>query len=223
MARASAVKMPPEANAAHGCEGARRVLALMLAFSADRNTLTAREIAAHRHRAAQRVPLHHAAARDRAARRGRTRQLPALRPAHRPGQGGGGRGEHHRRRRPRHARAGRRDRGDRHPGPPDRQVRGVRAPGPVRPAAAHLVRAGPAAPAPPRRQRAAAAVRPGARRPQGIPGPAGRTRLRRPPPSSRRRSSWPGSMAGRSAKRRSTRASGPPRPPSCRASAWSRC
>jgi DNA-binding IclR family transcriptional regulator len=46
MARASAVKMPPEANAAHGCEGARRVLALMLAFSADRNTLTAREMAA---------------------------------------------------------------------------------------------------------------------------------------------------------------------------------
>ena len=46
MARASAVKMPPEANAAHGCEGARRVLALMLAFSSDRNTLTAREMAA---------------------------------------------------------------------------------------------------------------------------------------------------------------------------------
>ena len=46
MARASAVKMPPEANAAHGCEGARRVLALMLAFSADNNTLTARDLAA---------------------------------------------------------------------------------------------------------------------------------------------------------------------------------
>jgi DNA-binding IclR family transcriptional regulator len=46
MARATAVKMPPEANAVHGCEGARRVLALMLAFSADRNTLTARELAA---------------------------------------------------------------------------------------------------------------------------------------------------------------------------------
>ncbi len=46
MARASAVKMPPEASAAHGCEGARRVLALMLAFSAERNTLTARELAA---------------------------------------------------------------------------------------------------------------------------------------------------------------------------------
>jgi len=45
MARASAVKMPPEASAAHGCEGARRVLALMLAFSADRNTLTARQLA----------------------------------------------------------------------------------------------------------------------------------------------------------------------------------
>jgi DNA-binding IclR family transcriptional regulator len=45
MARASAVKMPPEANAAHGCEGARRVLALMLAFSADNNTLTARQLA----------------------------------------------------------------------------------------------------------------------------------------------------------------------------------
>lgn len=45
MARASAVKMPPEANAAHGCEGARRVLALMLAFSADDNTLTARQLA----------------------------------------------------------------------------------------------------------------------------------------------------------------------------------
>jgi DNA-binding IclR family transcriptional regulator len=38
--------MPPEASAAHGCEGARRVLALMLAFSVDRNTLTARELAA---------------------------------------------------------------------------------------------------------------------------------------------------------------------------------
>src|ERR1700733_2164450 len=46
MARATAVKMPPEANAAHGCEGARRVLALMLAFSTDKNTLTAREMAA---------------------------------------------------------------------------------------------------------------------------------------------------------------------------------
>jgi DNA-binding IclR family transcriptional regulator len=45
MARASAVKMPPEANAAHGCEGARRVLALMLTFSADQNTLTARQLA----------------------------------------------------------------------------------------------------------------------------------------------------------------------------------
>jgi DNA-binding IclR family transcriptional regulator len=46
MARASAVKMPPEASAAHGCEGARRVLALMLAFSFDKNTLTARDLAA---------------------------------------------------------------------------------------------------------------------------------------------------------------------------------
>ncbi len=45
MARASAVKMPPEASVAHGCEGARRVLALMLAFSTDRNTLTARDLA----------------------------------------------------------------------------------------------------------------------------------------------------------------------------------
>jgi DNA-binding IclR family transcriptional regulator len=45
MARASAVIMPPEANAAHGCEGARRVLALMLTFSADENTLTARQLA----------------------------------------------------------------------------------------------------------------------------------------------------------------------------------
>jgi DNA-binding IclR family transcriptional regulator len=46
MAKASAVKMPPEASAAHGCEGARRVLALMLAFSTDKNTLTARDLAA---------------------------------------------------------------------------------------------------------------------------------------------------------------------------------
>src|SRR3984957_13035759 len=46
MARATAVKMPPEASAVHGCEGARRVLALMLAFSADKNTLTARALAA---------------------------------------------------------------------------------------------------------------------------------------------------------------------------------
>ena len=45
MARASAVKMPPEANASHGCEGARRVLALMLTFSADESTLTARQLA----------------------------------------------------------------------------------------------------------------------------------------------------------------------------------
>src|SRR5580704_4646017 len=45
MARATAVKMPPEASAVHGCEGARRVLALMLAFSTDRNTLTARDLA----------------------------------------------------------------------------------------------------------------------------------------------------------------------------------
>jgi DNA-binding IclR family transcriptional regulator len=46
MARATAVKMPPEASAVHGCEGARRVLALLLAFSADKNTLTARDLAA---------------------------------------------------------------------------------------------------------------------------------------------------------------------------------
>ncbi len=46
MARATAVKMPPEASAVHGCEGARRVLALMLAFSADKHTLTARDLAA---------------------------------------------------------------------------------------------------------------------------------------------------------------------------------
>ena len=46
MARATAVKMPPEASAVHGCEGARRVLALMLAFTADKNTLTARDLAA---------------------------------------------------------------------------------------------------------------------------------------------------------------------------------
>jgi DNA-binding IclR family transcriptional regulator len=46
MARAAAVKMPPEASVASGCEGARRVLALMLAFSAERNTLTARDLAA---------------------------------------------------------------------------------------------------------------------------------------------------------------------------------
>ena len=46
MARATAVRMPPEASAVHGCEGARRVLALMLAFSADKNTLTARDLAA---------------------------------------------------------------------------------------------------------------------------------------------------------------------------------
>ena len=45
MARASAVRMPPEANAAHGCEGARRVLALLLTFSADDHTLTARQLA----------------------------------------------------------------------------------------------------------------------------------------------------------------------------------
>ena len=45
MARASAVRMPPEANAAHGCEVARRVLALLLTFSADDNTLTARQLA----------------------------------------------------------------------------------------------------------------------------------------------------------------------------------
>jgi DNA-binding IclR family transcriptional regulator len=45
MARASAVKMPPEASVAHGCEGARRVLALLLTFSADDHTLTARQLA----------------------------------------------------------------------------------------------------------------------------------------------------------------------------------
>ena len=45
MARASAVKMPPEANTAHGAEGARRVLALMLTFSANEHTLTARQLA----------------------------------------------------------------------------------------------------------------------------------------------------------------------------------
>ena len=46
MAKAAAVRMPPEASAARGCEGARRVLALMLAFSAERNTLSARDLAA---------------------------------------------------------------------------------------------------------------------------------------------------------------------------------
>src|ERR1700691_1259256 len=46
MAKAAAVRMPPEASAAKGCEGARRVLALMLAFSADHNTLSARDLAA---------------------------------------------------------------------------------------------------------------------------------------------------------------------------------
>src|SRR5487761_1701755 len=45
MAKAAAVKMPAEASAAHGCEGARRVLALLLAFSAERNTLSARDLA----------------------------------------------------------------------------------------------------------------------------------------------------------------------------------
>jgi DNA-binding IclR family transcriptional regulator len=45
MAKAAAVRMPPEASAARGCEGARRVLALMLAFSADNPTLTARALA----------------------------------------------------------------------------------------------------------------------------------------------------------------------------------
>ena len=46
MAKATAVKMPAEASAARGCEGARRVLALMLAFSAEKNTLSARDLAA---------------------------------------------------------------------------------------------------------------------------------------------------------------------------------
>jgi DNA-binding IclR family transcriptional regulator len=46
MAKAAAVRMPPEASAAKGCEGARRVLALMLAFSAEHNTLSARDLAA---------------------------------------------------------------------------------------------------------------------------------------------------------------------------------
>jgi DNA-binding IclR family transcriptional regulator len=46
MAKAAAVRMPPEASAARGCEGARRVLALMLAFSAEHNTLSARDLAA---------------------------------------------------------------------------------------------------------------------------------------------------------------------------------
>jgi DNA-binding IclR family transcriptional regulator len=46
MAKAVVVRMPPEASAAKGCEGARRVLALMLAFSAERNTLSARDLAA---------------------------------------------------------------------------------------------------------------------------------------------------------------------------------
>jgi len=46
MAKAAAVRMPPEASAARGCEGARRVLALMLAFSAERPTLSARDLAA---------------------------------------------------------------------------------------------------------------------------------------------------------------------------------
>src|SRR5256714_15505021 len=45
MARASAVKLPPEATASPGCEAARRVLALMLTFSADDHTLTARQLA----------------------------------------------------------------------------------------------------------------------------------------------------------------------------------
>jgi DNA-binding IclR family transcriptional regulator len=45
MAKATLARMPPEASAVKGCEGARRVLALMLSFSAERNTLTARDLA----------------------------------------------------------------------------------------------------------------------------------------------------------------------------------
>src|SRR5580700_11658798 len=113
MARASAVRMPPEANAAHGCEGARRVLALMLTFSADDNTLTARQLAERTGIALPSVYRYITLLRDRAAGRRRTRQLPALRPAHRPGPGGGGRREHHRRSQSRHESPGRTDRGDR--------------------------------------------------------------------------------------------------------------
>lgn len=45
MAKAAAAKLPPEASGARGSEGARRVLAIMLAFSAEQHTLSARELA----------------------------------------------------------------------------------------------------------------------------------------------------------------------------------
>jgi DNA-binding IclR family transcriptional regulator len=46
MAKAAAARLPADASAARGCEGGRRVLALLLAFSVERNTLSARDLAA---------------------------------------------------------------------------------------------------------------------------------------------------------------------------------
>ena len=104
MARASAVRMPPEANAAHGCEGARRVLALMLTFSADDNTLTARQLAERTGIALPSVYRYITLLRETGLLAGDERgQLPALRAADRPGPGRGGRRVHHRRGRSGHA------------------------------------------------------------------------------------------------------------------------
>ena len=213
MARASAVKMPPEANAAHGCEGARRVLALMLTFSADEHTLTARQLAERTGIALPSVYRYITLLRETGLLAGDERGSyrlsarliglaraaevaesiidvadPVMRDLNEP------------------------DRRDRHLGAAHRPVGGVRPPGRVRAAAAHLVRGRRS------RSRSTAAPAPGCCWPAWRPASAGSTWPRwpngtpRPPPCSRRRSSWPASRATRPARKRSTRGSGPPRP-----------
>ena len=130
MARATAVKMPPEASAVHGCEGARRVLALMLAFSADKNTLTARDLAAATGIALPSVYRYITLLRETGLLAGDERgsyrlsaRLIGLARAAEAAESIIDIAD------PFMRDAGRADRRDGHPGPADRPVRGVRAPG----------------------------------------------------------------------------------------------
>ncbi len=192
MARASAVKMPPEASAAHGSEGARRVLALMLAFSAEKNTLTARDLAAATGIALPSVYRYITLLRETGLlagdERGSYRLSARLIGLARAAEAAESIIEFAD---PVMQELAARHRGDGHLGPADRPGRGVRAPGPVGAAAADRIRARRDAADRARRQRQAAAGRPDAAGPQGPAGPAGPARPRRPPPCSRRGSPGP--------------------------------
>ena len=223
MARASAVKMPPEANAAHGCEGARRVLALMLTFSADDHTLTARQLAERTGIALPSVYRYLTLLRETGLLAGDERgsyrlsaRLVGLAKAAEAAESiidvanpvmrdlAGRTGE---------------------------TVILVRLIGRsavcvhrVQSAQQLRISFEAGQPLPLDGGPARGCCWPASRRTSaGSTWPRWPNGTRRPRPCSRRRSSSPASRASRPASRRSTGASGPPRPRSCRASAWSRC